>query len=63
MTKQVGARKRPAGGRPSLGEGISPVSQVRLDDQTRQQLAERAAAERSTVSAVIRDAIRSFLVV
>ena len=48
-------------GRPSLGEGISPVLQVRLDDQTRQQLAERAAHEDTTPSAVIRAALHASL--
>ena len=38
----IAARARAKGGRPSLGEGISPVLQVRLDEQLRQQLNDRA---------------------
>lgn len=54
-------RARVNSGRPSLGEGISPVLQVRLDDQTRQQLADRAANEDTTPPAVIRAALHAFL--
>ena len=48
-------------GRPSLGEGISPVLQVRLDRETQTQLAELAEADHTTPSAVARDAIKAFL--
>jgi Ribbon-helix-helix protein, copG family len=48
-------------GRPPLGDGPSSVIQVRLDDQLRQQLTERAASEHSTPSAVVRDAIKAWL--
>lgn len=54
-------RQRRGVGRPALGEGVSPVLQVRLDEKTRQQLAERAATEHSTPSAVVRDAIKAWL--
>lgn len=54
-------RQRRGVGRPALGEGISPVLQVRLDEQTRTKLAERAAREHRTPSAVARDAIQAFL--
>jgi hypothetical protein len=57
----VFARARAKGGRPSLGEGISPVLQVRLDEQTRQQLAERAKRDHTTPSSIARDAIQAFL--
>ena len=57
----VFARARAKGGRPSLGEGVSPVLQVRLDEQTRQQLAERAKREHTTPSSIARDAIQAFL--
>ena len=49
------------GGRPSLGEGISPVLQVRLDRETQTQLVELAEADHTTPSAVARDAIKAFL--
>ncbi len=55
------ARARAKGGRPSLGEGISPVLQVRLDEQLRQQLAERAKRDHTTPSSIARDAIQAFL--
>ena len=49
-------------GRPSLGgDGPSEVVKVRLDEQTRIALAERAAHEHRTPSAVMRDAIRAWL--
>ena len=48
-------------GRPPLGDGRSSVIQVRLDEQLRQQLAERAATEHSTPSAIVRDAIKAWL--
>ncbi len=57
----VFARARAKGGRPSLGEGVSPVLQVRLDEQTRQQLAERAERDHTTPSSIARDAIQAFL--
>ena len=57
----VFARARAKGGRPSLGEGVSPVLQVRLDEQTRQQLSERAKRDHTTPSSIARDAIQAFL--
>ena len=48
-------------GRPPLGDGPSSVIQVRLDEQLRQQLAERAATEHSTPSAIVRDALKAWL--
>ena len=57
----VFARARAKGGRPSLGEGVSPVLQVRLDAQTRQQLAERAKRDHTTPSSIARHAIQAFL--
>ena len=55
------ARARAKGGRPSLGEGVSPVLQIRIDEQMRQQLAERAKREHTTPSSLARDAIQAFL--
>ena len=48
-------------GRPPLGEGVSPVLQVRLDEQTRRQLTERAEREHRTPSEVVREAIQAWL--
>ena len=55
------ARVRAKGGRPSLGEGVSPVLQVRLDEQLRQQLTERAKRDHTTPSSVAREAIKAWL--
>ena len=55
------ARARTKSGRPSLGEGVSPVLQVRLDEQMRQRLAERAKRDHTTASSIARDAIQAFL--
>ena len=57
----IAGRYRAQRGRPSLGEGISPVLQVRLDRETQTQLAELAEADHTTPSAVARDAIKAFL--
>jgi hypothetical protein len=48
-------------GRPALGTGISPVLQVRLDEQLRLQLNERAERDHTTPSRIARDAIQAFL--
>lgn len=55
------ARAGAKGGRPSLGEGVSPVLQIRIDEQMRQQLSERAKREHTTPSSLARDAIQAFL--
>jgi uncharacterized protein (DUF4415 family) len=57
----IAARARAKGGRPSLGEGVSPVLQVRLDASLRQQLVERAKREHTTPSSIAREAIQAFL--
>lgn len=48
-------------GRPPLGDGPSSVLQVRLDEQTRHQLTERAEREHRTASEVVREAIQAWL--
>jgi Ribbon-helix-helix protein, copG family len=48
-------------GRPTLGSGPASVESVRLDPELRQQLLERAQAEDTTPSEVIREALRRFL--
>ena len=56
------ARARAKGGRPSLGQsGPSGVLQVRLDDETRQRLTQRAEQNHTTPSSIARDAIRAWL--
>jgi hypothetical protein len=54
-------RQRRGVGRPSLGFGVSPVLQVRLDTQTREQLNQRAEREHTTPSHIAREAIEAFL--
>ncbi len=48
-------------GRPPLGDGPSSVIQVRVDDELRALLKQRAEHEHSTTSAVVRDAIKAWL--
>lgn len=48
-------------GRPALGSGPASVESVRLDPELRYQLLERAKAEGTTTSEVIRAALRRFL--
>ncbi len=48
-------------GRPALGSAPASVESVRLDPELRDQLLERAKAEGSTTSEVIREALRRFL--
>lgn len=54
-------RSRARGGRPSLGEGTSEVLQVRLDNETRTKLVERADNEHTTPSKIARHAIQAWL--
>jgi predicted transcriptional regulator len=48
-------------GRPSLGSGPASVESVRLDPELREELAQRAEADGTTPSEVIRQALRSYL--
>lgn len=48
-------------GRPALGSAPASVESVRLDPDLRDQLRERAKAEGTTTSDVIREALRRFL--
>ena len=54
-------RQRRGVGRPALGEGVSPVLQIRIDEQTRQQLVERAKREHKTPSNLAREVLQAFL--
>jgi hypothetical protein len=48
-------------GRPSLGSAPSSVESVRLDPELRDELAQRAEADGTTPSEVIRQALRRYL--
>lgn len=52
-------RRRP--GRPSMGSGPADVVPVRIDPELRAAIEARAKADATTTSAVIRQALRSFL--
>lgn len=52
-------RRRP--GRPSMGSGPAETLPVRLDPELRKALDDRAAAEQTTASEVVRDALRRHL--
>ena len=48
-------------GRPSLGSAPASVESVRLDPELRDQLTQRAKADGTTPSEVIRQALRDYL--
>jgi hypothetical protein len=52
-------RRRP--GRPAMGSGPADALPVRLDPELRQALDDRAAAEHTTASDVVRKALRRYL--
>jgi hypothetical protein len=52
-------RRRP--GRPAMGSGPADALPVRLDPELRKALDDRAAAESTTASDVIREALRRYL--
>ncbi|MGI9033182.1 MAG: ribbon-helix-helix protein, CopG family [Acidimicrobiales bacterium] len=52
-------RRRP--GRPAMGSGPADTLPVRLDPELRKALDDRAAAERATISDVVREALRRYL--
>ncbi len=54
-------KKRRSPGRPAMGSGPADVVPVRIDPELRKAIEERAEADATTTSAVIRDALRSFL--
>jgi Ribbon-helix-helix protein, copG family len=53
--------KRRGPGRPPLGERAKSVESVRLDPALRAEVAQRAAEDGTTVSEVIRRALRAYL--
>lgn len=52
-------RRRP--GRPAMGSGPAETLPVRLDPELRKALDDRAAAEHTTASDVVREALRHYL--
>jgi len=48
-------------GRPSLGRGVSPRLDLRIEPELAEALHERAEAEHRSLSAVARDALRRYL--
>lgn len=52
-------RRRP--GRPLMGSGPADAFPVRLDPELRKAVDERAAAEHTTASDVVREAVRRYL--
>jgi hypothetical protein len=48
-------------GRPALGSGPASVESVRLDPELRDQLTQRAKADGTTPSEIIRQALRDYL--
>lgn len=55
------AKLRRAGGRPAMGAAPASVESVRLDPELKRDLLLRAAAEGSSVSEVIRRALREYV--
>lgn len=55
----AGLRRRP--GRPAMGSGPAESFPVRLDPELRQLLDERATADHTTASDVVREALRRYL--
>ncbi len=53
--------RRAKRGRPALGSSPASVESVRLDPELRQELLQRARAEGTTTSEIIREALRRFL--
>ena len=52
-------KRRP--GRPAMGSGPADALPVRLDPELRKALDDRAAAEQTTASDVVREALRRYL--
>ena len=52
-------RRRP--GRPAMGSGPADTLPVRLDPELRKAVDDRAAAEHTTASDVVREALRRYL--
>ncbi len=57
--EEILRRRQP--GRPTMGSGIATVESVRLDPELKRDLLLRAAEEHTSVSEVIRAAVRQYL--
>lgn len=57
----LSAARRTPTGRPSLGRGVSPRLDLRVEPDLSEALHRRAKEERRSVSAVARDALRQYL--
>jgi len=57
----VAALKRRRRGRPPMGSGPAAVVPVRIDPELRAALEARAQVEHTTISGIIREALRRFL--
>jgi predicted HicB family RNase H-like nuclease len=55
------SRLRPRGGRPRMGSAPAEVVPVRLDPELRAAVAARATADQTSMSEIIREALRRFL--
>jgi Ribbon-helix-helix protein, copG family. len=55
------AKLRPRPGRPAMGSGPADTLPVRLDPELRKAVDDRAAAEHTTASDVVRKALRRYL--
>ena len=53
-------RRRP--GRPSMGSGLADTLPVRLDPELRKAVDDRAIADDTTASDVVREALRQYLI-
>ena len=53
--------RRPKRGRPALGSSPASVESVRLDPELQRELRDRARADGTTTSEIIREALRRFL--
>ncbi len=53
--------RRRSPGRPAMGSAASSVESVRLDPELKRDLLLRAAAEQTSVSEIIRNAVRQYL--
>lgn len=54
-------QRRRAGGRPAMGSGPATVESVRLDPELKRELLLRASKDGTSVSDVIREALRSYV--
>ncbi len=56
--EQITARRR---GRPTMGSAAASVESIRLDPELKRELLLRAAADHTSVSNIIRAAVRDYL--